>query len=101
MGKSEIISLLANGVADERVRSNVEARGVNFKASPADKQAIRSAGGSVALTNLVEQSYLDVNTSASSSSSPQGSAVSYDDLINLRYSVYWNRELRCGGAGAR
>jgi len=85
MGKTEIISLLANGVADERVRSNVEARGVNFKASPADKQDIRSAGGSVALANLVEQSYLDVNanTNTSSSSNPQTSTVSYDDLMNL------------------
>ena len=84
MGKTEIISLLANGVADERVRSNVEARGVNFKASPGDKQDIRSAGGSVALANLVEQSYLDLNTSTtSSSSSQQASTVSYDDLINL------------------
>lgn len=82
MSKMEIISLLSNGVADERVRANVEARGVNFKASPNDKQEIRSAGGSVALSNLVEQSYLNENIAQQGSNAPAQS-VSYDDLINL------------------
>ncbi|MFL6373244.1 MAG: hypothetical protein ACJ73D_01130 [Pyrinomonadaceae bacterium] len=83
MSKTEIISLLNNGVADERVRTNVEARGVNFRATPGDKQEIRSAGGSVALSNLVEQSYLDAGQSGAQGSNVPAQAVSYDDLINL------------------
>lgn len=84
MSKTEIISLLSNGVADERVRTNVEARGVNFRPTAADKQEIRSAGGSVALTNLVDQSYLNPNeTAAVSSNAIAAPAVSYDDLIDL------------------
>ncbi|HTH52226.1 MAG TPA: hypothetical protein VL501_09850 [Pyrinomonadaceae bacterium] len=85
MSKTEIISLLSNGVADERVRTNVEARGVNFKATPGDKQEIRSAGGSVALSNLVEQSYLNPNetSSAQTTTGVPAQSVSYDDLINL------------------
>jgi tetratricopeptide (TPR) repeat protein len=83
MSKTEIISLLSNGVADERVRTNVEARGVNFKATANDKQEIRSAGGSVALSNLVEQSYLNQNDGTAQVSSGSTQSVSYDDLINL------------------
>jgi len=83
MSKMEIISLLSNGVPDERVRTNVEARGVNFKAMVSDKQEIRAAGGSVALSNLVEQSYLDLNESTSQITSGPTQSVSYDDLINL------------------
>jgi hypothetical protein len=84
MSKTEIISLLSNGVADERVRTNVEARGVNFKASPSDKQEIRAAGGSVALSNLVEQSYLNSNEgSAQTTNVAATQTVSYDDLINV------------------
>jgi hypothetical protein len=84
MSKTEIISLLSNGVADERVRANVEARGVNFKTTPSDKQEIRAAGGSVALSNLVEQSYLNpYEGNAQTSNVPSAQTVSYDDLINL------------------
>lgn len=85
MSKTEVISLLSNGVPDERVRTNVEARGVNFKATPNDKQEIRAAGGSVALANLVDQSYLNANETATTSygSNIPAQSVSYDDLINL------------------
>jgi hypothetical protein len=84
MSKTEIVSLLSNGVSDERVRANVEARGVNFKATSGDKQDIRSAGGSVALSNLVEQSYLNPNEGyAPTGNVAPAQTVSYDDLINL------------------
>jgi len=84
MSKTEIISLLSNGVVDERVRTNVEARGVNFKATASDKQEIRAAGGSVALSNLVEQSYLgQAENSSQGTSNVPAQSVSYDDLISL------------------
>ena len=87
MSKTEIISLLSNGVADERVRANVESRGVNFKATPGDKQEIRSAGGSVALSNLVEQSYLNQSEASTQGSTGPTQTASYDDFINLALSA--------------
>ena len=61
MTKDAIVTLLNNGVTDAQVRNNVTSRGVNFKATPADKNEIKGAGGSVALITLIDKSYNNPN----------------------------------------
>lgn len=96
MTKDTIISLLQNGVTDVQVRKNVEARGVNFKATPAIKNEIRKAGGSLALANLVAASYVDPNQNSSSNNiADSGSAdVSdrYENLITQAVDQYDNQK---------
>lgn len=75
MSKDVIITLLNNGVADAKVRANINTRGVSFKQSAADRKEIRAAGGSVALVNLIDQSY----ESPSSSPNPNQNAASNND----------------------
>jgi hypothetical protein len=78
-----VITLLENGVADAQVRKNVEARGVNFKPTAADKAAIKKAGGSVALVNLVAASYVDPNQNAASNNDPAGKSGGSDKYETL------------------
>jgi len=89
LSKDALIALLQNGVSDAQVRANVESRGVNFKASAADKTEIRSAGGSVALANLVEKSYLNPNeSSAGANDVAIGGSTKYNSLIDLAIQQY-------------
>jgi hypothetical protein len=64
LSKDAIVTLLENGVADAQVRSNVAARGVDFKATSGDKNEIIKAGGSQALINVIGVSYIGQNSAA-------------------------------------
>ena len=64
LSKDAIVTLLENGVADAQVRSNVAARGVDFKATSGDKSEIIKAGGSQALINVIGVSYIGQNSAA-------------------------------------
>ena len=99
LSKDAIIALLQNGVSDAQVRANVESRGVNFKATPKDKTDIRTAGGSVALANLVEKSYLSPNESSAGANDvvASGGSNKYNDLINLAIQQY---DVQKNSAGA-
>ena len=89
LSKDAIVALLENGVADTKVRSDVEARGVNFKATAKDKTDIRGAGGSVALANLVERSYLNPNENAAGANDiASGGSNKYNNLIDLAIQQY-------------
>ena len=78
-----VITLLENGVADAQVRKNVEARGVNFKATPADKAEIKKSGGSIALLNLITASYVDPNQNSASNNDPTGKSGGTDKYETL------------------
>jgi tetratricopeptide (TPR) repeat protein len=90
--KDAIVTLLENGVADAQVRTNVEARGVSFKATTADKTEIRNAGGSVALVNLIAQSYTNPNENAAANNDTPttggGGSNRYNELIDLAIQQY-------------
>jgi tetratricopeptide (TPR) repeat protein len=87
--KEAIITLLENGVSDAQVRSSVESKGVNFKASAKDKTDIRNAGGSVALANLIEKSYLNPgDNSAGANDVAAGGSNKYNSLIDLAIQQY-------------
>jgi tetratricopeptide (TPR) repeat protein len=89
LSKDAIIALLENGVADLKIRSDVEARGVNFKATAKDKTDVRNAGGSIALATLVEHSYLDPNESAAGANDvASGGSNKYNSLIDLAIQQY-------------
>lgn len=99
MTKDAIIALLQNGVTDAQVRKNVEARGVNFKATPAIKNEIRKAGGSVALSNLITASYVDPNENSSGNNIAGGStdvSDSYESMINQAVDQYDNQKNTAG-----
>ena len=87
--KEAIIALLENSVPDAQVRTNVESKGVNFKATAKDKTDIRKAGGSVALANLIEKSYLNPNeSSAGANDIVAGGSNKYNSLIDLAIQQY-------------
>ena len=99
LDKDAIITLLENGVADAQVRKNVEARGVNFKSTPAVKNEIKAAGGSVALINLIALSFVNPNQSSAGNNVAVNSASAgndYDSLIDLAVDQYDNRKDRQG-----
>jgi tetratricopeptide (TPR) repeat protein len=96
--KDAIITLLENGVSDAQVRGNVESRGVDFKATAKDKTDIRNAGGSVALANLVEKSYLNPNeSSAGANDVAAGGSNKYNSLVNEAIQQY---DVQKNSAGA-
>jgi tetratricopeptide (TPR) repeat protein len=98
LSKDAIIALLQNGVSDAQVRSNIESKGVNFKASAKDKTDIRNAGGSVALANLVEKSYLNPNeNSAGANDVAIGGSNKYNGLIDQAIQQY---DVQKNSAGA-
>ncbi|MFL6373243.1 MAG: tetratricopeptide repeat protein [Pyrinomonadaceae bacterium] len=89
LSKDALITLLQNGVSDAQVRANVESRGVNFKATAKDKTDVRAAGGSVALANLMEKSYLNPNESAAGANDVvSGGSNKYNSLIDLAIQQY-------------
>lgn len=94
LDKDAIVTLLENGVADAQVRKNIEARGVNFKSTPATKSEIKAAGGSVALLNLIALSYVDA-TPQPQPYSPGGSD-NYDNLIDKAVDQYDNKKDKNG-----
>lgn len=82
LSKDAIVALLQNGVTDAQVQQNIKSRGVNFKLNAAATQEIKSAGGSVALVNLINASYANPNSGA-------GNTVeSYEDYINQALETY-------------
>lgn len=83
LAKDAVITLLQNGVTDAQVRKNVEARGVNFKPTVADKTEVKKAGGSVALLNLMTASYVDPNQNAASNNDPAGKSGGSDKYESL------------------
>ena len=99
LDKDAIITLLENGVADAQVRKNIEARGVNFKATPQIKTEIKAAGGSVALLNLIALSYVDPNQSSAGNNTAVA-VVSptndYDNLIDKAVDQYDNKQDKQG-----
>ncbi|HXG82450.1 MAG TPA: hypothetical protein VNI84_00355 [Pyrinomonadaceae bacterium] len=99
LGKEAIITLLENGVADAQVRKNVQARGVSFKATPQAKTEIKTAGGSVALINLIALSYVapDENPADAGSNTVATSAADkYDGLIDKAVDLYDNKQDKQG-----
>lgn len=58
MTKDVIITLLNNKVPDAKVRGNIASRGVSFRPNDADKAEIKRAGGTVALLNAIDKSYI-------------------------------------------
>lgn len=99
LGKEAIITLLENGVADSQVRKNVEARGVSFKATAQIKNEIKSAGGSVALLNLIGASYVSGESDAPTSSgntTASNAVVDYDSLIDRAVDLYDNKKDKQG-----
>jgi tetratricopeptide (TPR) repeat protein len=93
MTKDAIVTLLENGVADQQVRSNVAARGVDFRPSSGDKSDIIKAGGSQALMNVIGVSYIGGQNSVGANTTVAantGSSTSgrYNDLIDLAISQY-------------
>lgn len=89
LSKDAIIALLQNGISDAQVRTNVENKGVSFKASAKDKTDIRNAGGSVALANLVEKSYVNPSESSTGANDlATGGSNKYNSLIDLAIQQY-------------
>ncbi len=82
MSKDAIITLLNNGVADAQVKNNVATRGVNFKATAADKAEIKGAGGSQALVSQIEKSYNNPNENAAAANDTGGGSGQYDTLVD-------------------
>jgi hypothetical protein len=102
LGKEAIITLLENGVADAQVRKNVESRGVSFKSTPQIKAEIKSAGGSIALLNLIAASYVSGERSAPTSSgyTAANAPVDYDSLIDKAVDLYDNKKDKQGALDA-
>lgn len=95
LDKDAIVTLLENGVADTQVRKNVEGRGVSFKSTAAIKAEIKKAGGSVALLNLIDASFVDPNQNAASNNVAQttvGASDDYDEMINRAVDQYDNQK---------
>lgn len=88
MTKDAIVTLLNNGVADTQVRNNVTTRGVNFKATPADKNEIKSAGGSAALVALIDKSYNNPNQGLAGNNDTGGGSGTYDALVDKAVNEY-------------
>lgn len=94
-----ITTLLENGVADAQVRKNVQARGVNFKTTAQTKTGIKTAGGSVALINLIALSYVapDPNPAdAGSNTVATNAADKYDNLVDKAVDLYDNKKDKQG-----
>jgi len=91
-----ITTLLENGVTDAQVRKNVQARGVNFKATPQHKTVIKTAGGSVALINLITASFVESRASGGATSGNTGNNSSggedYDALVDKAVSQYDSKD---------
>ncbi|MBV9241326.1 MAG: hypothetical protein JO314_04885 [Acidobacteria bacterium] len=98
LSKDAIVTLLENGVADAQVRSNVAARGVDFKPTAADKNDIKSAGGSQALINVIGVSYAgaepnSVGATGNYNTTASAPASRYNELIDqaiFQYDVQKN-----------
>ncbi len=88
MTKDAIVTLLNNGVTDAQVRNNVTSRGVNFKATPSDKNEIKGAGGSAALIALIDKSYNNPNQGSAGNNDTGGGGGSYDALVDKAVNEY-------------
>jgi hypothetical protein len=99
LGMEAIVTLLENGVADAQVRKNVQARGVNFQTTPQVKTELKTAGGSVALINLIALSYVAPDTNqadAGSNTVATTAADRYDTLIDKAVDLYDNKNDKQG-----
>jgi hypothetical protein len=102
LGAEAIVTLLENGVGDAQVRKNIQARGVNFKATPQIKAEIKKAGGSVAMINLIALSYVVPNVNpvnpadAGSNVVATNAADKYDNLVEKAVDLYDNKKDKQG-----
>lgn len=93
LNKDAIVTLLENGVADAQVRSNVAARGVDFKLTSSDKGEILKAGGSQALINVIGVSYAGANQNSAGANDTRNTSAAtpsnrYNELIDQAINQY-------------
>jgi hypothetical protein len=80
----EIITLLQSGAGSDRVQQFVEVRGVSFMLNPQLAGQIKSAGGSAALVEAIDERATpgSAGPSAPRTETPASSSTDYDDLTD-------------------